>query len=68
MAIKIYRAVYRGGDGETFFSRSNLNFHRWVVASDMEAARVELNTVVNSGTPPTIIGWEEMELEADEVE
>ena len=65
MSIKIYRAVYRKGNG-TYFDRSNLNFHRWVTTDDMAAAKTELLTVLDDGTPPVIIGWEEMELEADE--
>ena len=66
MSIKIYRAVYQKGNGGTYFDRSNLNFHRWVLVADMAAAKSELLAVVEDGVPPIIIGWEEMALEADE--
>jgi len=66
MAIKMYRAVYRKGDGDTYFNRSNINFHRWVIAEDMPAARVELTTIFEDGVEPIIIGWQEIVLESDE--
>jgi len=67
MVIKIYRAVYQGAAG-TYLERTNLSFHRWVTADDMEAAKEELRAVLDEGAPRIIIGWEEMELEADEPE
>lgn len=65
MSIKIYRAVYQRADN-SFFHRSNLGFHRWVKAEDMQLIRDEIRIIEGDGEPPTIIGWEEMELEADE--
>ena len=68
MATKIYRAIYRMGSGDSFFDRSNLKFHRWVIESDMQTSRDEITAILDDGTPPTIIGWEEKSLEDDEEE
>lgn len=71
MSPKIYRAVYKYPPGSIDYS-----FSRWATAEEMQDVRDFLDTIadINAGEDrppeedPVIIGWQQMELEADEPE
>ena len=67
--VKVYRAAYTFGDAED----ARIFFSDWVslagideVQSMLEAVNPPLNGG-NAGVTPTILGWEEKELDTDPV-
>ena len=60
--IKIYRACYVVGDDE----EARVNFSRWVQADGYDEILAELSIELDPpGTDPTLLGWEEKELDTD---
>lgn len=66
--IKIYRCAYVNNGSPD----ARVHFSGWVRVEGMEEAKAEILSVLileegGGRTPPIILGWEEMQLEADEV-
>ena len=65
MASKIYRLAY-------IFETGDVKFSGWVRAEDMADCKARVNAIQQAGAnssdgvPPTIVGWEEKKIEADE--
>ena len=69
--IKIYRCAYIYNETPG----AKVRFSGWVrpegmadVKHNILTVRIPANGEGDAGIPPTILGWEEMSLEADEIE
>ena len=60
--LKIYRAAYIKGDDED----AQVHFSGWVELDGLDEVEAEIVSA-GAGQAPTVLGWEEMELDTEPI-